>query len=351
MAVVFVEGFDTYNGTGGATATTVGTAVRWTGASVSLSSSVTPFSSGQSLVITMSTGSHYAYTGVSPNTSGTLGFAFLMTRAPDSSSELVGFYSNSSSGGGRQFSLMLTSAGALSIAVNTNTTPTTIYTTPNNLTPSTWNYIEVEFTIANSATVNIYVNGTLFGSASGIDTQSQAGSTYNILYFGNQDTSTYGTTFYFDNIYLTDTPSRLGEQRVVTVLPTSDSTPSQWSASGGAVAPYTMVDEALCNADVDYIFDGTIGDRAVFNMASTDLTPVTVNAVQLGTYSRKTDSGVRSIQLQYVDGGGTGYSSSDIALGSSYTRQLSVLETNPATSTAWTPTEANNLKVGVRISA
>lgn len=352
MAITLIEGWDTYNGDGAATATTVGLAVRWVAGIRANISSSTPYGSGQSLSISYgSTGSgKNAYTSIPTSSSGTIGFAFYMTGFPDSSVDLATFFLNSVTSGGRQCAIGVNASGALFL--NTGTiTPVSIYTTTNTLTPAAWNYIECEFTVSNTVgTVNFYVNGALFGSATGLDTQTQAGSTFNILYFGTLEGGGFGFTGYFDNLYLTDTPVRLGESRVITVVPTSDGTPSQWAASGGAVAPFTMVDEVLCNADVDYIFDGTVNDQAVFNMASTGATPVSVSAVQIGTYSRKTDTGSRAIQLQYVDSGGTAYNSSDFNLGSSYARQLNILETNPATATAWTPAEANALKTGVKVS-
>lgn len=351
MAIVLVEGWDTYNGNGGSTATTVGAGVRWGMAAVyATMSATTPYNTGQSLYLVYTTGSKYAYTSVPPNSSGSVGFALYTSEFPTGSIELVQFLTGTFSTNSRQFALHYLPGGALGIGTGIGT-PTIVYTTPSSLVPATWNYIELEFTIGNSAAINIYVNGSLFGSATGLDTQTQAGSTYDLFMFGTFGSTGYGFVANFDDVYLTDTPTRLGERRVVTVVPASDSTPSQWAASGGAVAPYTMVDEALCNADVDYIFDTTIGDRSVFNMASTGATPLSVSAVQLGSYTRKTDTGPRAMQLEYVTAGGTAYTSSDFVLSASYARQLRLLETNPATSTAWTPTEANNLKVGVKVSA
>jgi hypothetical protein len=353
MAITFIEGFDTYNGDGAATATTVGLAVRWVAGIRANISSSTPYGSGQSLSISYgSTGSsRNAYTSIPTSSSGAIGFAFYMTGLPSTFVDLATFFPNSASPGGRQCAIGVTSAGALFLGTGGSTGSVPVYTTINTLTPAAWNYIECEFTISNTVgTVNFYVNGALFGSATGLDTQTQAGSTFNVLMFGTLEGTGFGFSGYFDNVYLTDTPTRLGEQRVATVVPTSDGTPSQWAASGGAVAPFTMVDEVLCNADVDYIFDGTVNDRAVFNMASTGATPVSVSAVQIGTYSRKTDSGSRAIQLEYVDSGGTAYPSSDFNLGSTYVRQLNILETNPSTATAWTPAEANALKTGVKVS-
>jgi len=354
MAVTFIEGFDTYNGVGGSGATTVGLTSRWAGDVRNTSMSAgTPYNRGQSLLLPFNSNYHAVSTTIPSASSGTVGFYFYATGYLFSMGLFMvatgpGTIDNNST---RQMSINLNNNGTLSVGTGTSTFPTVIYTTTNIIPLNVWNFLEVEFTISNTVgAVSIYLNGALFGSATGLDTQTQASATFNTLVLGDYDVDVPGSVVYYDDVYVTDTPTRLGESRVITVVPSSDGTPSQWAASGGAVAPYTMVDEVLCNGDADYIFDGTVNDRAVFNMASTGLTPASVSAVQIGTFSRKTDTGVRAIQLQYVDSGGTAYNSSDISLTPAYGRQVSILENNPATATAWTPAEANALKTGVKVS-
>lgn len=355
MAVTFIEGFDTYNGVGAATATTVGLSSRWDvdtrGASMNTG---TPYNRGQSLLLAFNGNYHVASVPIPPATSGAIGF-YIYTTSYNTASHSIFMVAigagSTDSNATRQMSITLNSDGTLGVGTGTGTIATRVYNTTNILPLNSWNFLEVEFTISNTVgAVSIYLNGALFGSATGLDTQTHASATFNTLVLGDYDVGAYGGSIYYDDVYVTDTPVRLGESRVITVVPTSDGTPSQWAASGGVVPPYTMVDEALCNADVDYIFDGTVNDRAVFNMASTGLTPVSVSAVQIGTFSRKTDTGTRAIQLEYVDSGGTAYSSSGIILGSTYRRQVSLLENNPSTATAWTPAEANALKTGVKVS-
>ena len=348
MAVVFVEGFDAYNGAGN-TLTAPGLLSRWTVNGSGNPSLVPGRFGGQAFQA--ATGSFDGILG-SPipttSNSGAFGCAMYLTSAGTKGliTFATGFAVNS-----RQFCLA-TNNGYFVIGTGSSSSAypdTVVYTCPVLVPLSQWFYLEIEFVISNTVgEIRMYYNGALVGSATGLDTQTSATtSSWGYLQLG---TDTLAGTRWFDDLYITDTPVRLGEQRVATVVPVSDGTPSQWAASGGAVAPYTMVDEVLCNGDTDYIYDGTLGDRAVFNMASTGATPVSVSAVQIGTFSRKTDTGYRAIQLQYVDGGGTAYSSSDITLGTAYNRQVNLLGTNPATSTAWTPSEANALKTGVRIS-
>ena len=354
MAVILVEGFDAYNGTGTSTATTVGVRSRWSVPDVTYTGSmVAGRFGGQAWRQAYSGGLQGGSISVSSASQGSVGVAIYVEVAASNNTacQLVGFYSGGAGNTQRQFGIVLTTTGALAVFTGSANAGTVLYTTGPNVAPTgRWTYIEAEFLISDTVGyVNLYANGALVGSVSNVDTKTLASGTFDTFVINNPaDNPTYSVSY--DDIYVTDTPTRLGEQRVVTVVPTSDGTPSQWAASGGAVPPYTMVDEVLCNADVDYIFDGTVNDRAVFNMASTGATPVSVSAVQIGTFTRKTDTGTRAIQLQYVDSGGTAYDSASQTLGTNYGRQVSVLTNNPATATAWTPAEANALKTGVKVS-
>lgn len=352
MAVIFVDGFDAYNGITNITASAIGLFSRWT----SVSGQVSPFSmvtgrfGGQGIRsntgFSISANKTLSVPVTGANT-GTVGFAFNASR--NDTVVIFALYQGTvgSFATNAQLSIQLTLNGTLQVLRGA----TVLFTTADTYNTGVWNYIELEFFIADTGGfANLYVNGALAGSISGADTRNVAATdTYNFIGIGG-DTNGSEAIFSYDDLYLTNTATRLGEQRVVTVVPTSDGTPSQWAASGGAVAPFTMVDEVLCNGDVDYIFDGTINDQAVFNMASTGATPLSVSAVQIGTFTRKTDTGTRAIQLQYVDSGGTAYDSASQTLGTNYIRQVSLLENNPATATAWTPAEANALKTGVKVS-
>lgn len=352
MAVILVEGFDAYNGVANTTATAIGFFSRW----VNPSGSATAFSTtagrfgGQGVGINTgisTTNSKLLYVPITGANTGTVGFAFYYSEV--GSNVIFSLYQGTVGNNtvNAQLSIGITAVGILRVLRGA----TELFTAADALVVATWNYIELEFYIADTGGfANLYINGALAGSISGADTRNVAATdTYNFIAIG-ADLNISAPFYAYDDLYVTNTATRLGEQRVVTVVPTSDGTPSQWAASGGVVPPYTMVDEVLCDGDTTYIFDGTVNDRAVFNMASTGATPVSVSAVQIGTFTRKTDTGTRAIQLQYVDSGGTAYSSSGITLGSNYGRQVSLLENNPATATAWTPAEANTLKTGVKVS-
>lgn len=354
MAVILVEGFDAYNGAGN-TSTAVGLTSRWSLSSTAFLnvSSTTPYDVGQSLSVTYGTiNTKAASIALSSNNSaGCIGFNFKLSTVPTGTVTLVQLLFNSASSGQRQLAFMCSSDGRLLVGNGTLSDPTAIYTSSSTLNPLSWNYVEFEFTISNaSGSVNMYVNGALFDSASGLDTQSQSGSDYNTLVIGGFNSTGQGATAYIDDLYLTDTASYLGPQRVLTTYVDADSAPSDWSASTPGADPYTMLDEVLCDGDTTYIYSGTAGESAVFSTQNPSITLTSVEAVQIGGFARKTDTGVRGIQLQYVNGGGSTYNSSESILGTGYSRPVNLLATNPGTGLAWTAAELNAMRIGVRIS-
>lgn len=352
MAVVFVEGFDTYNGVSN-TATAGGLNARWVGSTnVGL---ITGRFGGQALSMSYSTSDKHLYTFLSTTyTQGTLGFAFYATSYPSANCDLA--YVGTGLSGSAQLSVVYRTDGSLAVYRGAIQAAGTLLgvTAPATITIASWSYIELEFVIDNSAgSAALYVNNTSALTVTGVDTQNLAGNTYNALVFGTPSGVGFAFSARFDDVYITDTPNRLGEQRVLTTYVDADSTPSEWSTSaGGSTAPYTMIDETLCDGDTTYIYSGTPGESAIFSTQNPSVVPTSVQAVQIGGFARKTDTGVRGIQLQYVDGVGSTFNSSTFVLagGPGYGRQLNLYNTNPGTGLAWTAAELNAMRIGVRVS-
>lgn len=350
MAIVFMEGFDTYNGTGGAGTTSVGAAIRWSG-NYFLS---TGRFGGQCIASSGSptAGVTNAWAPIGNTyTASTVGVAVLISSTPSAARPFLSFSQGSALSYGAQFHLRVNTDLSISAYRNATVLGTTA---TNVITPTAWQYIEVEFVISDTVgSINVYVSGTSVLSLSNINNKNQAASGYNFLYLSSGDNSglSSGTWSYYDDIYITDSATRLGEQRIVTLNANGDSSPSQWTSSNVGAAAYTMIDEVLCNADTDYVYAGTVDYRAMFAMGDLPTTPDVIKGVQLGAYTRKTDTGLRTVNLQYEGTGTSTYTSAQFTLGSSYTRQLDILGTNPLTSTTWTGSDINAMKVGVKVAS
>ena len=355
MAVVFVEGFDMYNGVGNTTASAVGVSARWNAGNTALT---TGRFGGQAFIVPSGSNSSRGAVVTLPATytSGAIGFAVYLPSLSGGGSgqnaALAVLGLNSLTPGIDFYSrgqLFISSYIAGGVQVGTFTTPDMINAT-GVLTAGTWAYIELEFVISDTVgTLNLYINGTLAGSASGQDTKYLAGAGFNQIGLGPGNYMGLSSGAYFDDLYVTDTPTRLGEQRVVTTYVDADSSNISWSPNTGTTL-YTRINETLCDGDTSYVYAGTLNADAVFGVQDLPVVPIGVNAVQIGSFTRKTDTGLRTVALQYQTPTGVQYNSSDYTLGSSYGRQINLLPTNPATGSPWTASEINAMKIGVKVT-
>lgn len=347
MAVVFTEGFDYYNGVGTMTSTTVGAATRWNYASGSM---VAGRFGGQAYSLpTASNVLIYARLPASYN-SGCVGFAFNGTGGNSNNSYAI--FGVSSAGPGNtnfagslaQFRLNINTAGQVQILRGT----TILATSTASIIFNVWNYIEVEFVIsATVGEVRVYLNSDPIPAIniSGINNKNETASGFEYIIFG----AVPGTNGSFDDVYVTDTPTRLGEQRVVTSYPTSDVLTAFWSSSTGGAAPYTMIDETTCDADVTYVSSNTFNSRLVVGMPTLPVVPINVNAVQIVGFARKDETQFRQLALEYENTAGAVSTGASYTLGGSYTRMQNLYIENPLTAAPWTATDVNSMKIGARV--
>jgi len=351
MAIVFVEGFDMYNGLTN-TATAGGITSRWDYfANLSL---LAGRFGGQAAAIAYGTSSKYLAASLGASyTQGALGFAFYASALPSNNIDIAYVGTTASLA---QLSVVFTVGGGLAVyrgILGTGTSALLGATALNIIPVGAYSYIELEFVIDNSVgSAILYLSGTPVLTLSGVDTQNLTDNTFSLLSFGTPGGLGYGFVGRFDDVYLTDTPSRLGEQRVFTANVDADASPSDWAASGGAVAPYTMIDEVLCDGDTTYISSSTLNARAMFGVGNLPVSPTGIQAVQISSFGRKTDTGLRKIQLQYEDASANLYTSSEYTLagGPGYGRQIDLLQNNPITTAGWTASEVNAMKIGVKVS-
>lgn len=340
MTVVAVEGFDMYNGITN-TSTNVGLRSRWT----------SPFNSnslqagrlgGQSA--RFENYPDYRWANYMPlpatYTSGCVGFAIYPEQA---GSTTFPFFSY-----GAAFYISMDGIGAIRVQ---RTSSASIATSTTLVPTLAWSYLEVEFVISETVgEIRVYLNDdpTPIIDVSGVNTSAVAPGPF-LIFSGNA--STYSCRF--DDIYVTDTPNRLGEQRVITNYVNGDASPSDWQSSTIGAAPYTMIDETLCDGDTTYVYASNIGARSVYAVGNLSVAPTTINAVQISSFARKSDAGSRSIELQYETPASTVYSSDTYALatGGTYSKQLYLMPLNPDTNAEWTANAVNDIKVGLEVIA
>jgi hypothetical protein len=90
-----------------------------------------------------------------------------------------------------------------------------------------WRYIEVELFINNSTGYD----GALILNVANADTQNQSGDDIAVVRLWGCESGNAVTVFAYNDIYCTNEGTRLGECRVRTLVPTSDTADADWTAA------------------------------------------------------------------------------------------------------------------------
>lgn len=215
---------------------------------------------------------------------------------------------------------------------------------------SLWHHVEVKATIADSGgNCEVRVNGVSVINYTG-DTRSTTSGTAGldrIIYVGNSSTS--GA---FDDIYCLDPSgsvanSFLGDCRINSLLPTSDSS-VQFTRSTGA-SNYLCVDEAKQNSDTDYVESSTTGHKDVYGYADLSASVATVHGVQALTWMKKTDAASRTVRGLVVSGGVTTNGTTIGLTTGTYNPVPAIVTLDPATGAQWTASAVNSATAGFEL--
>lgn len=252
---------------------------------------------------------------------------------------LIRFYDSANA---IQGGVQMGSNGTLYVTRSTNVLLAT--GNPGDVVGDAWNYIEVEWTLSDTVgVVNVYVNGALKVSVSGVDNKNSGSATIGSVRLTPSGTGTNGLAF--DDIYITDTAARLGESRVETLRPTADDGTQQWGRSTGA-NNWALVDETPQNGDTDYVLAASAGLVDKYTMGDLSSVPSTIHAVQAVMVARKDDAAARSLRSKLTSGS-TLANGATRALGSNYQVFSDVWALDPNTSGAWSASAVNALTLGL----
>lgn len=350
MAIVFLDGFDLYSD---ATATDIGLKSRWVydGGTTTNLAMVAGRIDGQSLRQGNNTGntcSHYAILDSNYATFG-VGFAFK--------------YDNLSgaglTGGAAQYNVALMDGAVvhLSLHIHANGTmyikrgaSTTLLTSAAGLfTTDAWHYFEIYGTISDTVgTCDVYFNGALIMTGTGLDTRNAGNAYINRIRLNCPDGSGSAGIAYHDDLYVSDSLTRVGERRIKTLRPAADTADKGFTASTGS-DNFAMVDDAVADGDASYVQGSTAGDLDLYDLEDLGVTVTAIDAVQLTTFAKKTDVSARSL-ITPIKHGGTLSDGTAVALGTSYDDIRRLMPTNPVTAAAWTQSDVDNLQVGLKVA-
>jgi len=238
------------------------------------------------------------------------------------------------------------SSGQLRVSAGPNTYDSTQITLPD-----TWYFIELTAVIhASAGSFELRVNGETWLSQTGIDTTNTANNYATRFYFGNTGGSGTAGTMDYDDLYIRDDGTFLGDCRVAYLAPNGNGNHSDFTGSDAdSTDNYLLVDEAS-NSEADYVESSTVGHIDTYAMGSLPSTPSTIHGVQQVVNARKTDASVVNMR-HVIRQGGTNYEGSDVAVGDSSAFLTRVLETDPDTAAAWTGSGIDSMESGQKVQS
>ena len=286
-------------------------------------------------------------------TQGVCGFAFQITAAPGSTKTMwrvaEGFPISSFTS---HLSIQMDSSRRLLVIQGNGTT---LATSTNTITTSTWYYVEFKWTIHDSAgAYELRVNGSSTGwcSGSGVDTRNGGSGVWNHCLFTHFVNATK-----YDDIYILDqngvNSDFWGDTRIKAALASTD------AVSAGSNAQYTLstgtdhgavVDEGDPNGDTDYAASSTPGQRESYNFPDTTLNG-RVRCVGVNIFNKKTDAGPRTVKSMVRKGGVNYDHANAFTPATTYGYDAQIWETDPSTSAEWTVSGVNASEFGTKVES
>lgn len=321
-----IEGFDLYSAT-------VTPATRWNDDGASMQAGRF---AGQCARLTLNRG---LSTGIATTASFACGFA-LRLGGYEVAGGAVHFALRNGSTIITQFGV--NSNGAILIGRTNFTTELQSQSADNLILLNVWNYIEISITRhASTAAIVVKVNGTTVIN----DTNKNTGAAdWNSIKFQSQG----GQNIDFDDIWWRDdTTTLLGERRVETLYPTSDTAEADFTPSTGT-DHFAVVDEATANGDTDYLSSATVGHKDRFGFGNLSSTPGTIDAIQTVFFARKDDATTRELR-SCLKSGATEVNGATKAMTSNYQWFGDVFTTDPDTAGAWAASAVNAIEAGVEV--
>ena len=214
-------------------------------------------------------------------------------------------------------------------------------------TSNTWHYIEVEFTIHNSAGAwEIRVNGAMVASASGVDTLATFSTVDTFRFNADNDGAS------LDDIYICDPSGSLnttflGAIKVEAIYPDGDDT-SQWAPDSGTTN-YTQVDETTPDDDTSYVEADAATEKDLYTYDSLSIALGNIRGVMVNTDVRLDSAGAETL-ITVCKSGATESGDGGVAISdTSYGTVTRVVEEDPNTSSQWTVSGVNAALFGIKM--
>ena len=140
----------------------------------------------------------------------------------------------------------------------------------------------------------------------------------------------------------------LGDLRISTLVPASDTDQKDWSPSSGS-NNFSRINEIPPNDDTSWVASATPGDRDLYAIAQLGMTPLAIRGLQQTALARKDDAGDRALSLVLASAATVAVASPAI-LGLSYAFVEAIHEQDPATGEVWTPAAVDAVQAGLEVA-
>lgn len=355
MALLYMDGFD------------IGDAVmRWgvTGSTPGYDyTQPTRFGAGKALQMTCPSGNTYASIShtFTPSATIYIGAAAKMTLEDNGSCPMSCMFNLATdSGASSQIYLRRTVVNAIAVyrgdglaGYNNNPAGTLIAQSAANVWDDNWHYIQLSATIhATTGRVIIYVDGTNVVDFTGNTKNTGTSNNIDLVRFKASKYVGASTLVQIDDLYVCDNTGStnntfLGDVRVQSLVPTGAGSSTQLAPTGSA-NNWQNVSEVPYN-NATYNASSTVGQTDLYTLGDLTAGTTGVFATQSVAHMQKSDAGTGNVKVAIKSGASTYYDPTQ-SLGSTVTAYATVRETNPATSAAWTVSDANALEAGVEVA-
>ena len=218
------------------------------------------------------------------------------------------------------------------------------------LSDNAWHWIEVKVGLGTGAadgSIEVKINDvTVIGPVASIDTNTGNSLAY-ILFNGSAGDTRYDDVFIMDGTG-TGMNDFLGDMRIDTMIPNSDGTTTNWTASAGS--DYQCVDDTpnAANDDTDYVY-ATAANTTELQMSNFGDNPTSVECVQIRARGNKTDAGDRTYRINLLSGGSQGDGTTlGFTVGYCW-RRNGVFSRNPNGNAVWTKNTVNAIQLELEL--
>jgi hypothetical protein len=220
------------------------------------------------------------------------------------------------------------------------------------LTASGWHRIEAKITLGTTVStgaIEVRVDGTTVLTVSSIDINTSTLTLAGAIFSGA------ATQWYVDDIIMFDSTGSapfndyIGDVRIETLIPNGAGATQNWTANTGTQTDAVDDTPNAADDDTTYISSSTVSQKSCFDMSNLSNTPTAIHGVQLRPRMKKSDAGNRTARA-YVRSSSSETNGTTLGLSTDYSwRRGGCVETDPATSSAWTGSGVDGAQLGVEV--